>query len=198
MAGPVKDWSLQLNVAGQALFEPGMSIDRVPTGPYAAVIDETERDASKTAGSCDNIIFNLDVTEPAEKGKKLKIWMPIDPNVGEGIVGRKWKNLLVTVAKDPAAVEKGNLNLTPKLFAKKPCFVYVQDVPGKDARGRDNLQNLSFITKEMYEKFKAEGRGAAGATATGTQGAAMEVKGGNGAAAAATATPHAAAEVTLE
>ncbi|SRR6266702_1907943 len=195
-----KDWAISINVAGQALFEPGDAFERVPTGPYAAVIASSERDASKTAGSCDNIIFSLDVTEPSEKGKKLRIWMPIDGNVGEGIVGRKWKNLLVSVAKDPAVVEKGSVNINAKFFEKKPCFIYVQDVPGKDAKGRDNLQNLTFISKEMYEKFKVEGKGAAaGASATGSQGS-MTVSGGatpNGTGAAGS-TPHTAESVSLE
>src|SRR6266702_5762451 len=174
-----KDWAISINVAGQALFEPGDAFERVPTGPYAAVIASTER---------------------SEKGKKLRIWMPIDGNVGEGIVGRKWKNLLVSVAKDPAVVEKGSVNINAKFFEKKPCFIYVQDVPGKDAKGRDNLQNLTFISKEMYEKFKVEGKGAAaGASATGSQGS-MTVSGGatpNGTGAAGS-TPHTAESVSLE
>ena len=198
MAGN-KDWNLNLNVSGIGLFEPGTAIDRLPGGVYAGLILSTERDVSKTPGACDNVMFEIEVAEAGpHKGKKARIWMPIDPNVGEGLVGKKWKNILVTVAKDPSIVEKGGITLVAKTFEKKPIYLHVQEVPGNDSKGRPNLPNLSPITKEQYEKFKAEGYGStpAGAVATGAQGASMEVRGG--AAPSTPATPQAAAVVALE
>lgn len=192
----IKEWKLSLNLAGVKLFEPGAGMDRLPSGVYAATVKGSVQTPNKDSSKCDNVVIEFEVTEPSQKGKHVKIWLPVDPNVGEGMMGSKWKNLLAGMVKDPAALEntKG-VNVTAAFLLGKPAFLHVQEVPGKDEKNRDKLPNINPIDKAMYEKFKAEGYGAAtpaGATATGTQGS-MEVKGGAGA-----AVPSVAAEVTLE
>ena len=195
----IREWTLKLNLAGVPLFDPGSTFDRIPQGVYAATIVDSEQDAAKTAGACDNVIFTFEITEAgAMKGKRAKIWMPIDPNVGKGIAGRKWKALAYATAKDPSKLEAGAVNLGAKYFQGKTCFLHVQEVPGKDDKGRDLLPNISPIDKAMYDKYKAEGYGATSHTANASNGAAagtMTVVGGPTTGAPAT-VPQAAAEIT--
>ena len=197
-----KAWVLQLNVANFTPFIPGSSIDRVPTGPYMAEIVDSEQVPKKDGNGPDNVVFDFRVVEPKQfAGKKLRIYLPVDPAVGDGMIGRKWHNLLVACAKKPEQVDAGGHTLKGDYFKGKVVPLYVQEVPGKDEKNRDLLPNVDPIEPATYAKFKAEGgpgqEAKAGATATGSQTPAMQVTGGaqNG---SASATPSAPAAVTLE
>lgn len=194
----ITEWKLQLNVAGIQLFTPGAGIDRIPQGVYEAKILKSVQLANKDASKCDNVRFDFEITDAKEKGKKTSIWLPVDMNVGKGLNGQKWKNLLAAVAKDPSVLEKGAVNLGPKNFEGKTAYLHVQEVPGKNEKGQDNLPNVSPITKDQYSSFKSEGYGSAGSNAQNgaASGATMTVTGG--APAAASAVPQVAAEVTLD
>ncbi len=191
----ITEWKLQLNVAGIPLFTPGAGIDRIPQGVYEAKVLKSVQIPNKDASKCDNVRFDFELTDAKEKGKKTSIWLPVDMNVGKGLNGQKWKNLLAAVAKDPSVLEKGAVNLGPKNFEGKTAYLHVQEVPGKNEKGQDNLPNVSPITKDQYQQFKTEGYGAVvgGAQSNGTT-ATMTVTGG----APAGAVPQVAAEVTLD
>jgi hypothetical protein len=200
MAGN-KQWVLSLNLAGKQDFVPGEQIARVPTGPYMVLIEDSEQVPKRGGDGCDNIVFHLKVEEAGpEKGKKLRIYLPIDPNVADGLVGQKWATVARCCAKSPAALESGAVKHGPTLYNGKIVPIYVQDNPGKDVdpktgKERDKLQNLTFISRETYAKFKAE-MGAS--TANGAaSGASMTVTGGP-AAANSGAAPTAPADVALE
>lgn len=191
----IKDWKLQINVASVQLFEPGSMLDKLPSGVYQAKVVESVQIPNKDASKCDNIRFTFEVTEAGEHaGKKTAIWLPIDPNVGGGLNGRKWKNLLVSTARDPSKLEAGPATINAAFFAGKPEYLHVQEVPGKNERGQDNLPNVNPITAELYKKYKAEGYGAATPTKATANGATMQVTGG----APTAAVPQTAAEVTLD
>lgn len=193
----IKDWKLTINVAGLALFEPGGPIDKLPNGVYTSVIADSTQIPNKDSSKCDNVKFDFEVTEVGEhKGKHVSIWLPVDMSVGQGLNGRKWKNLLTCCARDPAVLEKGGNTINAAFFKGKTVYLHVAEVPGKNERGYDNLPNINPITPDLYKKYKTEGYGAAKGTANGTTNAAtMTVVGG---APATGAVPQVAAEVTLD
>jgi hypothetical protein len=190
-------WSIELNLSGRKEFVPSEGIDRVPSGPYSVLIEKTAQVPKKDGDGPDNILFYLKVTEPgAGLGKKLRVYLPIDPTANE-LIADKWFTVACAVARDPAALQKGKLKHSPSLYNGKSCWVYVQDNPGvskdpKTGKDRQNLQNVSFTSKVQYDKFKAE-QGASGAGTSGgaASGGSMTVTNGN-------ATPHAAESVELD
>lgn len=200
-----KAFTLTLNLAGVEEFVPGGSFERLSTGPFEVLIEDCEQVEKSDGQGCDNIVFSCKVTEKGEhEGKTIRFWLPIDPNVGKGMTGKKWMNLASTVAKDPAAVAaKGGVTLSAKTFVGKKAYIYYQEVPGKVVRNGkeyDNFPNVDPITKARYDEFKAKGGPGmkpAGATATGAQGSAMQVTGGAPANATGGA-PTASSSVALE
>lgn len=190
-------WTMQVNVAGIPFFEPGGSFDRLQTGAYEVVVEAAEKEASKTAGKADNLVFGLKVAKGPEAGKTVKRWLSTDFTDRDGINLKEMKNLLATVVKNPAKLEEGNANIGDTTFVGKTAFIYYKaPAPGeKDAKtGKAAYPNINFITREQMAKLSEVGAGAgAGATATGVQGT-MGVKGG----AAQNGAPAAAEAVDLE
>lgn len=192
-----ENWSLNLNLAGRKVFVPGEGMDRVPTGAYSVIIEKTWQQEKKGGDGADNVVFALKITERGAEGKKLRIYLPTDPEVGDGIVGDKWFTIASTVARDPAVLQKGAVKHTAALYNGKPAFVHVLDTTERDAKGRLALQNVTFIDKANYDKFKADA-GTAGAAASG---GAMKVTGGAPEGAGAqtqTQTPQAADAIALD
>jgi len=182
------EFTITLNVAGLGFFEPGSPIERLSrTAPYEGVITEVERVANNDKSKPDNIMFSIHVKA---EGKTVKRWLSVSPDP-ESITAREWKNLLASIVKNPAALEQGPANVTSKLLTGKPCYIYNQIVPGKDAKNRDNLPNINFITKEMMAKLAASASAPAGAAATGP----MTIEGGT---ASNGAAPSAGTTVALE
>lgn len=156
-----KEYKFNLNVAGVGFFDPSTSgIDRLVGGVFAAEITDTERDESKTEGRPDNIVFFLEVKDDGpNKDKKCRVWLPIDPDAvpteaEKGIAKKKWKNVAVCVAKDPAKLENGAVPVSQKSFVGKSVFIYVREVQGKDDKGRDKLPDISIITPEQAKTMK--------------------------------------------
>lgn len=149
-----KEWSLQMNVAGLALFEPGSGIDRITPGLYTAKITDSERVSGKE-GKADNIRFDGVVTsDGSEKDKTFMVFMSTKQD-GEEILRKRWKNLLMSVVKTPANLEQGTATVQWKLFKDKPVYICVVGRDGKDEKGRDLLPNIDFVTREQYERMKA-------------------------------------------
>lgn len=193
-------WSLTLNLAGRKDFTPGESFDRVPTGPYMVLIKKTEQVPKADGNGCDNVLFHMEVNEGQEKGKKLRLYLPVDPNVHE-LIADKWATLARSCIKNPAALESGSATHNAKTYNGKVISIYVQDDPGtskdKNGKERPNLQNISPISKATYDKFRAEMGASATGTANGAAGAAMTVTGGP-ATANSGAAPTAPAAVALD
>lgn len=173
-------WNLKVNVSGEKFFEPG-TFDRLSDGVHAVKILQTTREEAKGEGKADNIVFSVEVVDGPDKGKKARMWMTTDLGETGSIQRRHWKNLLTCVAKDPAVLEKGELNIGPKTFADKNAFVFVQNPPdvGTKKDGKTVYANLNFVTMEQAKKLKAD----AGAKASGKANGAtkeFEVSGGAG------------------
>lgn len=175
-----KSWTLTIDVSGTELFNPGM-FDRFPEGVFEMEIQATSREPSKS-GKADNVIFDVACVAPAQhKGKRTRVYLNTgdldDPN---SLNRKKWKNLLSTVAKDPAALEKGRVNIGPKLFNGKRVLLHCQPAPEgvKDDQGRRPLDNLTFVTADQAKKLMETlaQKAPAGATATGAQ--SFDVQGG--------------------
>lgn len=158
-------WSLQMNLAGVGLFEPGSAIDRITPGVYLAKIKDSERVAGKD-GKADNIRFDGEVLDGSEKGKTFMVF--ISTNQSEDIIKKRWKTLNVAVVKNPASLEQGTVTATDRLYQNKEVFICVTGREGKDAQGRDFLPNIDFVTREQAERLKnAPQRVRAASAATG-------------------------------
>lgn len=167
-----REWTLQLNVAGEQYYKPG-TIDRVPDGPYEVVISDSWREPSSGknedgSAKSDNIVFECTVAKGPEKGKKLRRYKSaVEGDAGSA--GRKeWKNLLASIVKDPATLETGAKTLKASAFAGKTAFILVTNPPegAKDPKsGKAAYANINFITKDMVAEFTktAASRGASSA-----------------------------------
>lgn len=202
-----KNWTLSLNLAGVEGFTPGGGMDRLTTGPYAVVIEDTEQVEKSDGNGPDNIAFTTKVVEKGEhEGKTVRFWLSIDQNSGKGMNAKKWLNLLSTVAKDPAAVAgKGGVTISPKSLNGKTAYIYYQEVPGKVVRNGkeyDAFPNVDPITKAQYDEYKTKGNGPgmkpAGATAVGTQGSSMTQSTPNGTPQVTGGAPTTAGAVSLD
>lgn len=175
-----KSWALTIDVSGTELFNPGQ-FDRFPEGVFEMEIMATNREPSKS-GKADNVVFDVMCVAPATaKGKRTRVYL----NTGDlddptSLNRKKWKNLLSTVAKDPASLEKGRVNIGPKLFNGKRVLMHCLPAPEgvKDEQGRKPLDNLTFVTPDQGKKLleALAQKSPAGATATGAQ--TFDVQGG--------------------
>lgn len=186
MANQNKDWVLQVNVAGEQFFKPG-TIDVIADGAYKAMIKDTWQEPGKTDKESgeqkgDNIVFELEVEEGPEKGKKARKFKPIAIGEPGSIPRKEWKNLLSTVVKDPAALETGAKTLKADFFRGKSVFIQVQNPPAGELTpdGKKKYANLNFITKDMFTELKATTKAApkGGAKANGAD-KSFEVTGGS-------------------
>jgi hypothetical protein len=189
-----KEWKLPVNVARTAPANV-MGFDRFPTGVYVGKITGSEQDAAKTAGKKDNIIFDVECTEVGHQGKTAKLWMSTD--LEDPFVKGLWKSLLVTVAKDPTKLEAGVVNIAHTMFLGKTCYFFVREAPegAKDSTtGKRQYDNRNFVTKEMYDEYKAKHVAGSGNGVASSSNGSMKVEGGAGG-----ATPPSAPErVELE
>lgn len=174
------NWTLTVDLTGVELFNPLM-MDRFPEGVFEVDILSASREPSKN-GKADNGVFEVACVAPvAQKGKRARIYLNMgDLENKDSLNAKKWKTLAQAVAKDPAALEKGRVNLTPKLFVGKRVLMFCQPAPEgvKDEQGRRPLDNLSFVTQDQAKKLMEQiaMRAPAGATATGAQ--TFDVQGG--------------------
>lgn len=165
MAEQNKEWSLQLNVAGESFFKPG-TIDVIADGPHAAIIKDTWREPGKAGEDgktkADNIVFELEVADGPEKGKKCRKYKSVDQGEPGSVPRKEWKNLLVSVVKDPAALEAGAKTLKADFFRGKTVFIMVQNPPEGTTlpNGKKPFANINFITKDMVTELKATSKSA--------------------------------------
>lgn len=184
MAENKNEWSLLLNVAGEQFFKPG-TIDRLTDGPHEVVITETFREPSKSknedgSSKADSIVFVCEVAKGADKGKSIRKYMTTAELVAGSIQRKEWKNLLASVAKDPAALEKGVLTLKPTTVNGKTAYINVQNPPAgeKTKDGKTPFANVNFITKDMMAELAAKpGKAAVPSNANGAA-KSFEVVGG--------------------
>lgn len=164
MAEMIKEWSYQINVAGEQLFKPG-NADKFQDGPCEVTIVESWQESAKGKNEdgspkADNIVFVCEASKGPDKGKKTRRYMSAASNLEPGSIQRKeWKNLLSCVAKDPAALEKGNITLKPGTFLGKTAYIFVQNpaegatykkVDGSTGKA---FANVNFITKDMVAEL---------------------------------------------
>lgn len=176
MANENRDWSLQINVAGEQLFKPGSAIDKFADGPCEVTIVESWQEQSKGKNEDgspkpDNIVFVCQASKGPDKDKKIRRYLTAGALEAGSIQRKEWKNLLSCVAKDPAALEKGNITIKPATFVGKTAFIFVQN-PAETHRVVDgkkvaNYANVNFITKDMVAELSAKPGAAKSAAAAG-------------------------------
>lgn len=148
------NWSLQVNVAGVQPFEPG-AFTRVPEGPYAVLITDSEMKAAKDPQGAPNLVFDVKIIEAgASQGVTAKLYVGTDLTK-EGNK-KHLRALLLGVGANAAALDGGAVAITAEMFIGKTAFIYVESREGKDGQGRDMLDNRNFIAPAFYEKKKAE------------------------------------------
>jgi hypothetical protein len=170
--------ALSINVAGTKYFDPSAMIDKLSAGVHPVEITAfVAREPSKNGGA-DNSVVSFKVVDGADKGKSGKIWLGTDVSDKDGIAAKKWKTFLASVVKDPAILEKGNVNVTEKFLVGKKSLVYCQPAPdgAKRADGKKEYDNLTFVTAELAKGLRAAHSPPSGATATGKQD--FQVEGG--------------------
>ena len=179
------DFSLQVNVAGEQLFKPG-TFDVITDGPHEATIVGASREASKGKNEDgspkpDNIVVEVEVAKGADKGKKCKVFLSaVKPEPGT-IQAKHWKNLLVSIAKDPAQLEKGEITITQKTLAPgKTVYIFVKNPAEgeKNAQGKKPFANVNFITKDMVAELAAKPGAAKPSSAGNGAAKSFEVEGG--------------------
>jgi hypothetical protein len=163
----IKEWSSPVNVAGEQLFKPG-NIDKLMDGPHEIIILESWQEEAKGknedgSAKADNIVFSLEVTKGADKGKKARRYLAVPANLEPGSIQRKeWKNLLSSIVKDPAALEKGPATIKASTFQGKTAYIFVQN-PADGAtyekggkQVKSTYANVNFITKDMVAELAAK------------------------------------------
>lgn len=168
--------AISINVAGTKFFDPSQTIDKFSRGVHPVEITSfVAREPSKSGGG-DNSVIGFKCYEGPDKGKSGKIWLPCDTTDKEGIGAKKWKTFLASVVKDPAVLEKGNVNVTEKFLVGKKTQIYCEPAPegAKRADGKKEYDNLTFVTQDLAKQIKNSLGPPAGATATGKQEFAVE------------------------
>lgn len=143
-------------------FDP-TAFEEPPAGPHEVEILSAEQSTEKKQ----SFFFNVRIKE---SGMTTNIVVGSDMNKDGN---RKHAKALIVgmlqAAGKPATAADGPLQIPSDQFVGKTAFIYVKPAPeGEvDEQGRRPFANKNFISKDLFEKLKAQAP--AGAQATGAQ-----------------------------
>lgn len=150
-----KNW--QLTLPALATVQPmDPTRVRLPTGPYAGIIIDSEQMDAKEPGGAPSLSFTVRVTEKGDfEGKE--VWIRMGSDFNKQGNQKAYRALMESVGA-PAHVLNGPITLGPQSFSNKPCYIYIEAAPeGERPAGEKAYDNRNFITPTLYQKLKAQG-----------------------------------------
>lgn len=153
-----KQWAIQIPALANVQSMDPTRV-RLPTGPYAVLITESEQTSKD--GAAGSIRFDCTVTEAGEhKGRVVSVYQGLDFSKDGN--QKSFKALLESIGAPPQVFMQ-SANVGAQSFNGKQAYIFVQAAPEGE---KDAFDNRNFVSPTIYQREKAK---LAASAATGGQ-----------------------------